>query len=191
MASNPARSSSLRGRCAMLSLLIDSDEALVETLQQQTKQARRETIRKKEIESARRDSPPSAKKPSKAEFAKIRRSQKQRDANDKLANHCYVVAQMIKGIAEDIEQLSDEKDKWFNSHDHLVDALARQHNVVDKFRAALSTITRYERRVINGALMLCELDNLLVIEKYGDWLRLRPGSTPGYISTNGRRLRAA
>jgi hypothetical protein len=175
----------------MLSLLIDPDEDLIDALQQQTRGAKREAIQKKEKETARRRDPKLAKKPSKAEFSKIRMREEKREADVKFADHCYVVAQMITRIAIDIEQLVDDEKKWFENRDQLVDALARHHSVADKFRAALSAITRYERRVINGALELCVLDRLLAIERCGEWVRLHALDTTGYICTNGRQLRAA
>ena len=176
----------------MLSLLIDSDEVLDEV--PQTRQTRREARRASAIAASKKKPPNQQEGTPKAQSRKAREKADRREAKRRKINpedHCKIVANAIVGAAKEIDRLPDDESKWFESRDHLINALAIGHNIVDKYRMALSVTTDYERKVINAALDLCALDNLLCIERKLGWLRLHVQDTPLYMSTKGHKLRAA
>lgn len=184
----------------MLSLLIDPEELLEDgELQLQTRQSRRELVRNKIKDSERRRkfnqsaaATPALSKEGKAKAAHKAKRREQRQRKISFRDHCYQVADMISRIAVDLESNGvDEEKQWLKGHDGLVDALARDHQVVNKYRPAGSSVTHYERRVINGALAICELDLIVQVEKQLGYHRLRPLGEAGFNHPSFTRLRAA
>ena len=202
MASRTARVKQFitRKACAMLTLLIDPDE-LLDTLQPQTRQSRREEIREKRIKDNRLrktrrvslDHPAPAT--SKKERAKAAYRHEARSARAKkigFSDHCLHVAGMIVRIASDLERLADEERQWFaDGNPGLVDSLARVHHVVDKYRLAGSPTAVYERQVIEAALELCKLDMLIEIQESVGYVRLNVLKEATYWRKGFSRLRAA
>jgi|GEM_PF-3929047 len=182
----------------MLSLLIGPDHDLDEASQPQTRQSRREIIREKERDAANRKKlnqaqaqPRDESKKGRKKTARLDKQRKAQLQRVSFADHCYHVAEMIVKTAKDLEGLANEEQQWFEGYDGLVDTLARQHQVVDKYRSVYSPTSKYERRVIAGALAICELDKLIDIEKKMGWWRLRAINNPIYRYTTITRLRAA
>jgi hypothetical protein len=170
----------------MLSLLVHPDET--DEVQPQTRQEQREAIReKKRVANQKKklNQRPEAAKP----YGKKTRTRKEKAIS--FADHCFQVAAMVVRVAEDIEQLPDEEKRWFDGRDSLIEALARQHNVVDKYRQAFTPTTRYEYRVINAALTICEIGKLLKIETKVGWLRLQVVAHPYFSTKTHRQLRVA
>lgn len=175
----------------MLSLLLDPEETL--DVPVETRQSRRQDRRDKAIESEKRKTGKYSGKP-KSTSKKSREKAAQREVKlgkIKPEDHCEIVANAIVVAAGEIDRLADEKHKWFQSRDQLINALAVGHNIVKKYRPALSVTTKYERDVISAALTLCELDNLLRFEKWNGWVRLHVQDTPLYMNARGHKLRAA
>ena len=176
----------------MLSLLLDPEETL--DVPVETRQSRRQDRHDKAIESEKRKTGKYTGKP-KSTSKKSREKTAQREVKLGKINpkdHSEIVANAIVDAAKVIDRLADEKHKWFKSREHLIEALAIGHNIVKKYRPALSVTTKYERDVISAALNLCELDNLLRFERWNGWIRLHvQDSTSLYMNAKGHKLRAA
>ncbi len=173
----------------MLSLLIDPEELLEDgELQLQTRQSRRELVRNKIKDSERRRkfnqsaaAAPALSKEGKAKAAHKAKRREQRQRKISFRDHCYQVADMISRIAVDLESNGvDEEKQWLKGHDGLVDALARDHQVVE-----------FGVGDLDAALAICELDLLVQVEKQLGYHRLKPLGEAGFNHPSFTRLRAA